>query len=71
MGRVPPAPDARPKFESARAVKSVVCTKEVYEVDERTGNPLISLKYPVGDLAAMPSRKGRQPLAFYVCGLLR
>jgi hypothetical protein len=34
-------------------------------------NPLISPKYPVGELATMPGRKGRQALAFYVCGLLR
>jgi hypothetical protein len=33
-------------------------------------NPLISQEYPVGDRAAMPGRKGRQALVFYVCGLL-
>jgi hypothetical protein len=45
--------------------------KFLAEVDESPLNPLISLKYPVGALPAMPSRGGRQALAFYVCGLLR
>jgi len=41
-------------------------TKPLVEVDESAVNPLISPKYPVGHLAALPGRKGRRALAFYV-----
>ena len=61
----PPAAESRGKPPPGHYTKSLA------EVDESAGNPLISVEYPVGDLRAMPSRSGRQALAFYVCGLLR
>src|SRR5262249_25270577 len=43
--------------------------KSLAEVDETDMNPLISLKYPVGDEQRCRATRAGQPLAFYVCDL--